>query len=59
MDAPVPQDGKMTVAETDAEDQPGFLIQGLESEGAVTKGNNLLSKFCLDGSVRDACRTTD
>ena len=50
MDAPIPQDDKMTVSETDAEDQPGVVIQGLESEGAVTKYNNLLSKFRLHGT---------
>ena len=40
----------MTAAGTDAEDQPGVLIQGLESEGEVTRDNNLLSKFRLDGT---------
>ena len=50
VDASVLQDGKMTVAVTDAEDQPGILLRGLESEGAVTKDNNCLSKFRLDGT---------
>ena len=57
VDAPVPQGGKMTAAETDAEDRPGVLIQGLGSEVAVTKANNLTSKSRLGGipfALRDA-----
>ena len=53
IEAPVPRIREHyveAVVETDAEDQPGVLIQGLESEGAVTKDNNLLSKFRLDGA---------
>ena len=52
---PVLQAGKVTVAETDAADQPGALIQGLDSEGAVTKDNYLLSKFRLDGTQSAPC----